>query len=277
MHSRPLFFLFLFALPLAGLQAQTTREPLIRDVAEPRSSFTEGFRNGMSFTLLINNFGFGIGAEYRRSISPRTDLLVEAHWSGLKDDTEQSFQYVTGQQVIPNKQNRVMTFPVMAGVRKRIFAEQISDNFRIHVSGQVGPSFAYAYPYYNQDQFSDIPYFFLDDPTTLFPGPVPGRDPIVFPNDALTGLGDGEWITGMSGMFMIGADFGPEFKHIQSLKLGYFAQYYPDGIQVMEPVRVVGYREGTDTVPAAYGVVKGSPKQKFFASPMITLVLGGMW
>jgi hypothetical protein len=41
----------------------------------------------------------------------------------------------------------------------------------------------------------------------------------------------------------------------------------------MEPIRVVGYSE----TAGAYGVVKGSPKQKFFASPMITLVLGGMW
>lgn len=273
MHSRHLHLLFLLILPLTGLRSQDTREPVLAELGQPRSSFSEGLKNGMSFTLLINNFGFGIGAEYRRALSPRTDLLIETHWAGLKDDTEQSFQYITGQQVVPNKQNRVMVFPVMAGVRKRIFAEQVSDNFRIHVSGQIGPSFAYSYPYYNQDAFANIPYFFLDDPTVFYPGPVQGRDPIVMPHDALSGLGDGEWITGMAGQFQIGADFGSTFKQIQSLKLGFYAHYYPQGIQVMEPVRVVGYSADL----AAYGVVKGSPKQKFFATPIITLVLGGMW
>jgi hypothetical protein len=273
MHSRPLFFLFLCALPLGGLQAQATREPLIAELAQPRSSFSEGLRNGMSFTLMINNFGFGIGAEYRRAISPGTDLLFETHWAGLKDDTEQSFQYITGQQVIPNKYNRVMVFPVMAGVRKRVFAEQVSDNFRIHLSGQVGPSFAYAYPYYNRKQFADVPYFFIDDPTVFFPGPVPGRDPIIIPHDALSGLGEGEWVSGMAGQFTLSADFGAEFKSIQTLKIGYYAQFYPQGIQVMEPVQVLGYSESLE----AYAVIEGSPKQKFFGTPVITLVLGGMW
>jgi hypothetical protein len=273
MHSRLLFFIFLCALPLSGLQGQTTREPLVSDMDKPRSSFGAGLKNGMSFTLLINNFGFGIGAEYRRAINPSVDLLFETNWSGLKDDTEQSFQYITGQQVIPNKYNRVMVFPVMAGVRKRVFAEQVSDNLRIYVSGQLGPSFAYAYPYYNRKLYADIPYFFIDDQTVFFPGPVPGRDPIITPHDALSGLGEGSWVSGMAGQFTINADFGTEFKSIQSLKLGYYAQFYPQGIQVMEPVQVLGYSDQL----AAYAVIKGSPKQKYFGSPMITLVLGGMW
>lgn len=273
MHSRLLFFIFVCALPLSGLQAQTTREPLVADIDQPRSSLSAGLKNGLSFTLLINNFGFGIGAEYRRSIHPSIDLLFETNWSGLKDDTEQSFQYITGQQVVPNKYNRVIVFPMMAGVRKRVFAEQVSDNLRIYVSGQLGPSFAYAYPYYNQNQYADIPYFFADDPTVSFPGPVPGRDPIIIPHDALSGLGDGEWISGMSAQFTLSADFGTEFKTIQSLKIGYYAQFYPKGIQVMEPVQVLGYSEQL----ASYVVIEGSPKQTYFGSPMITLVLGGMW
>lgn len=274
MHSRLLFFIFLCALPLSGLQGQTNREPLVSDIDKPRSSFSAGLKNGMSFTLLINNFGFGIGAEYRRAINPSVDLLFETNWSGLKDDTEQSFQYITGQQVIPNKYNRVMVFPVMAGVRKRVFAEQVSDNLRIYVSGQLGPTFAYAYPYYNRNLYTDIPYVFVDDPTVSFPGPVPGRDPIINPNDALSGLRDGEWISGMSGQFTLSADFGTEFKSIQSLKIGYYAQFFPKGIQVMEPVQVLGYVEPPVNT---YVVTKGSPKQKYFGSPMITLVLGGMW
>jgi hypothetical protein len=78
----------------------------------------------------------------------------------------------------------------------------------------------------------------------------------------------------MAGQFTINADFGTEFKSIQSLKLGYYAQFYPQGIQVMEPVQVLAYVEPPVN---AYAVIKGSPKQKYFGSPMITLVLGGMW
>ncbi len=273
MHSRHFYFIFLVLFAVNVVKSQAPREPELLPISQPNSGFAEGLKNAMAFTISINNFGFAIGAEYRRSISPFTDLIFETQWAGLKDDTEQSFQYVTGQQVVPNKQNRVMAFPMLAGVRKRVFAEQVTDNLRIYVSGQAGPTFAFAYPYYNQSQYADIPYFFFDDPNTFYPGPVPGRDPIIYPNEALSGWGQGEWIRGMAGQFALNADFGAGFKALQSLKIGYAYQYYPEGIQVLEAVRVVDYYPQVQ----AYGVVKGSPKQKFFATPVITLVLGGMW
>lgn len=274
MHSRLFLLILLLAAPLALANAQAGLEPDVRSIEKPRTTFSDGLKNAWGFNLTINNFGFAVGTEYRRSVGDFTDLVFETHWSGLKDDTEQSFQFYSGQQVVPNKQNRIMAFPLLMGVRQRIFANAVSDNFRIYVSGQVGPSLAFVYPYYNQQGYENVPYYFFDDPTqTLIEGPVPGRDPDTFPNDALQGWGDGSWLRGMAGQFTLGADFGTNFKSLQSIKLGYYYQYYPDGIQVLEPVNVLGYNPNL----GAFAVVKGAGKQRYFASPVITLVLGGMW
>lgn len=274
MHSRYFLLALLSIAPMALANAQAGQEPDVRTISKPRTSFSDGLKNAWGFNLTINNFGFAVGTEYRRSIGDFTDIVVETHWAGLKDDTEQSFQFYSGQQVVPNKQNRIMVFPLLVGVRHRVFANAVSDNFRIYVSGQVGPSAAFVYPYYNQDGYDHIPYYFFDDPNPeLKPGPVPGRDPDTFPNDAFQGWGDGTWIKGLAGQFTLGADFGTNFKSLQSLKVGYYYQYYPEGIQVLEEVNVLGYNSNV----GAFAVVKGAGKQRYFASPIITLVLGGMW
>lgn len=270
MIFRFLPFVFLLGACAAATNAQAGREPALLEIRGPQSALDEGLRNGLGFNLSLNNFGFAIGTEYRRVLGANTELVVEAQWSGLRDVTEQNYQYYTGQQVIPNKFNRAMTFPLLVGMRQRLFAESVSDNFRIYVAGQVGPSLAFAYPYF---QPAVVPYYHIDDPTVIITGPMNAKFPDQFANDIFQGWGDGQWVKGSAGQFTLGADFGNGFKSLQSLKLGVLTHYYPAGIQILEPVSLVG----VDQIAQAYVIADGSPKQRFFLSPVITLVLGGMW
>ena len=254
-----------------GGAAQSRSEPDLLPTDTARSPLSAGLRSGMWVNLSLNNFGFAIGTEYRRLLGRDTEIVLEAQWSGLRDESEQNFQYYTGQQVIPNKFQRVLAFPVLLGMRQRLFADAVSDNFRIYLSGQVGPTFAYAYPYF---QPATAPYYHAEDPTfTIVTGPIRAKFSDQFANDIFQGWGKGSWVGGTAGQFTIGADFGAGFKSIQSLKIGVLTHVYPSGIQILEPIRLQAYDQNRE----AFVITDGSPKQRVFVSPVITLVLGGMW
>ncbi len=254
----------------AWVVAQPGVEPELQARKAPTSPYSNGLRNGMAFSLTLNNFGFGLGAEYRRTLSPSTDMLVEWHIGRLRDITEQNYQSYFGQQIIPNKYNQVFTFPLTVGVKHRIFSEALSDNFRVYVTGSMGASPAFVYPYFERLLGR---YVYVDDPSqTITLGPLPGRIREQGVYDALSGWNEGYWTWGTAGQVGLGADFGSDFKSLQSLRIGVAFQHYAAGIQVMEPARYLGTTaDGIDVVERYKG------KQTLFVTPMIHLVLGGMW
>ncbi len=240
--------------------AQERREPDLAEMERPITHSELGIRNGIGFRFQLNNFGFGIGGEYRRVLSRYTKGLFEFQISSIRDESEQTFQSYWGYSVIPNKYNRVLVFPVMLGVSRRMFAEQLSDNFRLFVQASGGPSPAFVYPYYNHDLF-DL-------------GFLPQGYQRHY--DVFQGWGDGEFILGATGQLSIGANVGGDFGNIQSIRIGYFFHYYPQGIQVMEPKRSL-----RPDIPPEFQspalIEDAASKQTFFGTPHITFVFGAMW
>ncbi|MDV7399693.1 hypothetical protein RZS08_50230, partial [Arthrospira platensis SPKY1] len=105
---------------------------------EPMRDYrTDGIRGGLSLNVMLNNFGLAVGGEYRKVVTPLSELYVHAQISSLRDVSEQNFQFF-GQQVIPNKYSRALAFPLLFGYRKRVFPEAISDNFRLNFSAAAG-------------------------------------------------------------------------------------------------------------------------------------------
>jgi hypothetical protein len=281
--SRNPAFLITLLISLWGItsvsHAQPGIEPQVRGIDVIRTPLDEGFRNGASFNVLLNNFGFGISGDYRRMLGPLTEGFVEFQITPLRDVTEQNYQFF-GQQIIPNKRNRVVSFPLTAGFKQRLFAGPVSDNFRFFTSAQAGPTMAFVYPYYN---LREVYYMSLDDLNTF------GLDPSLiklgrieantgqFVNDTFQGWGDGSWVFGVAGQLSIGVDFSESYKNITSVKVGFSFNYFDDGIQVMDPFRSLGVIPPTDTTPTINVVEPAADKQKFFGSPFFTISVGGMW
>lgn len=242
------FFVLLMLLNIQVTSAQEFErvEPELQAEIEATSPYSKGLKNGMALNIELNDFGVALGGQYRRGISFNNELLLDVTITALKDEREQQFQNFFGQQIIPNKYQRVLAFPVTVGIKRRFFAQQLSDDFRVYTQASVGGVIAYAYPYF--DDFADQ-------------GFIGDRQ---FPNDVFQGLGDGSWETGISGQFGIGIDFGSEFKRFQSVRFAYVFHYFPDGIQVMEP---------NSPNPA----FDGFEKQNYFGTPTINLKFGGMW
>lgn len=248
-------------LPHGSALGQDLREPDLADIEKPISYKDYDIRNGVGFRIQLNNSGFGIGGEYRRVLTRYSKGIFEFQISGLKDEAEQTFQGFYGYTVIPNKYNRVLTFPALFGYQRRILPQYLSDNFRLTVHLSGGPAPAYVYPYFDHELF-DLGFLPQNSPQMHY--------------DVFQGWGDGEFIMGGAGHISIGANLGGDFGNIQTIRVGYMFHYYPGGIQIMEPNRSL-IPDAPPQFQTPDNIVPAADKQSFFGSPHITFVFGTMW
>ena len=121
-------------------------EPEVRKQPVPKNLFDEGYKTGFGFILGANDFGFGVGGQYRKGISRYNEALFTFKVTGIKDPREQTFIDFFGTKITPDKYKRVMSFPITVGLKHRFFAQEISDNFRFYGTLTAGTVFAFSYP-----------------------------------------------------------------------------------------------------------------------------------
>jgi hypothetical protein len=238
----------------AYAQFEVSEPDLITDV-NIRTPYNSGLKNGLTFNLLLTDFGFGVGGQYRRVLGNYTDGILDVNISVLRDVKEQTFVNFFGQQTTPNKFNRILSFPVNAGLRYRMFAESINDNFRFYVLGTAGPVAAYIYPYFDNSRGLGV------------------RLPDQFVYDIFEGWNEGYWDLGYNGKMALGIDLGNNFRNVSSIEIGYHMNYFPNGIQVMEPNTFEFVSENEIAIIEGGGF----DRQKFFGTVMIKFMFGGMW
>ncbi len=267
-------FSFLVSVPTAA-QAQFG-EPDIQEIVQPKNLFDEGYRRGLGFTFGLNDFGFGAGMQYRIGLSQYTEGLINLKIAGLRDPSEQThIDIYFGNRTIASKYQRVITFPATFGIKRRIFASQISDNFRVHTSMSLGPSLALTIPYFNDKNNNG----FREDNVEY------GALGIERVNDIFQGWDDTDWEFGWNGEVVLGIDFGDNFARLQSLQFGYSFYYFDQGLQILEPNAPIKNPNGTITweydnlgfVTYPNGLSEANSPVKFFGSAQITFVIGWMF
>jgi len=267
-----LFFLplFLTFLLFEDSKAQIL-EPPVLEIPRDISTLKENYGSGFGFNFLMNNFGFGFGGEFRQVVAPQTELTASLRLTALRDASEQTFtDFFFGQQIIPNKYQRAFGFPLMLGIRQRLFADVIQEDYRFFVSAAIGPAAAFSYPY-----FDDINNNGFREQFANFFEPV---------NDVFTGWSDGEWHWGGAGEFKLGLDIGTNFARLNSVEFGYFFYYFPNSIQIMMPNQPA-LRQNVPPGQSPFqfdqnGELILEPffePQSFFGSPQITFTFGWFW
>lgn len=262
-----LTFVILMSTGAAAI-AQIGSQPPVVPPGKPETPISKNLHHGMAFELLLSNFGFGVGGEYRQVISPMTELTANLRIAGLKNVSEQTITTFFGQET-PHKYRRAFTFPLTIGIRHRIFAHLLEDNFRVHLAAAAGPAMAFVYPYfkdYNQNGVRN--YGTLSDANNQ---PIAQYEPI---NDIFSGWKDGYVKWGTSGQLVLSVDLG-KMKSIGSISVGYYFHYYPGGIQMLEPN---AYQPVSNGNSQTYVFTENvNPPQKYFGSPIISFSFGGMW
>jgi hypothetical protein len=160
---------------------------------------THQFVNSMGVNLLVSTNGFGLGGFYRHEYSDDLAGFIDLSISEAKDDEEVTYyDYYTGLSYTPGKVNRFLMFPLMVGVQKRLFKDDILDNFRPFIDGGIGPTAILVFPY-------DMEYF--------------------------TAIGHGHFQYTGAAYIGCGAYFGGEKSSIMGLSMRYYYIPYPSGIQ----------------------------------------------
>ncbi|MEQ8525064.1 hypothetical protein [Gracilimonas sp.] len=282
-----IFFTFLFSLFGVGNHAFAQfGEPDVQKKEVPRNLYDEGYRTGFGFNISLNDFGVGVGGQFRFGLNSYTEALVTLKMMGLKDPTEQTFiDYTFGFKTVPEKYRRVLAVPLYIGLKKRFFAEEISDNFRVYSSLSAGPTYALSYAYFNDTTENG----FRENDSGIY-----GRSERL--NDIFSGWGDSKSHWGFGGEFVLGIDFGEKFSNLSSVQFGYTMNYFSDGIQVLEPcqpdlnrinqqpLNPCGISE-SNTVPVFLSdgsvgqapLEKANDPRKYFGTAQITLIFGWMW
>lgn len=257
-----LLSLFVLAMGVNSALAQLEEPEVVSDI-EPRTPLDEGYNNRWGVNVLVNNFGFGLAGEYAKVLGPYTELTFKTGITGLREASEQNFQDIfTGQQITPNKYKRALAFPFMVGIKKRLFAEHISDNMRVFISSAAGPAMAFVYPYLDD---RDGNGYRTREVQSNFLVPVEGY------NDFFTGWSEGSTEWGVTGELKLGVDFGDSFGRQTTVEFGYYFYYFDQGIQILQPKRVEYDENGNPTV---YDFNDAS---KYFGTPQISIIFGGMW
>lgn len=266
------FFSFLISAAMfADEVSAQTLEPEVEETSRKLTTLNENYDTAFGFGFMMNNFGFGFGGELRKVVGTQTELTATLRMTGLRDASEQTFtDFFFGQQVIPNKFQRAFSFPLMLGVRQRLFPRFIQDNYRFFASASLGPSVALSYPYFEDNNNNG----FREQFQNYF-------EPV---NDIFSGMGDGEWHWGGAGELKVGVDIGDNFTRLSSVEFGYFFYYYPDGIQIMmpnQPLLRENIQPGQDPfIFDENGELVMEPffePQSFFGTPQITFTFGWLW
>lgn len=265
-HQITLALVFLTMGLVFSATAQTN-EPPPRQAPEPETYQKNDLSYGVGFHLFINNFGFGMGSQYRRVVGPYSQVTATLDITGVRNVSEQRFQFFD-QQVIPNKYRRVIGVPILLGFKQRLFPQEIADNFRLYTMVEGGATMAFVIPYFqdlNGNGFRDV----RTSPDDYYVERV---------NDIFSGWKNGDTQWGYAGRLKIGVDFGTNFDKLSSVEFGYNFYYFPEGIQMMEPRRPVlddnnePVREDGEIVTRPF-----HDPMHYFGTPQISLVFGSFW
>lgn len=243
-------------------------EPEVRKKEVPKNLYDEGYKTGFGFVFGANDFGFGVGGQFRRVLNRYSEAHLTFRINGIKDAREQTYiDAFFGTKTVPDKYQRVVSFPVTAGLKKRFLANQISDNFRVYGSFSTGPVFAYSYPYFNDQNNNG----FRENNSQLYFS-------FERTNDVFTGLKKGDWHLGLTGSAEIGIDFSGNFANLQSFQFGYNFYYFDNGLQILEPAKPLLDETGNPRyVGLELQTTTSYKPKKYYGSAQMSFIFGWMW
>jgi hypothetical protein len=123
---------------------------------EPQQRQADSFANSCGVDVLVSTNGFGLGTFYKHKYTDDLSGFIDFSISEVKDDDEITlYNTYTGESFTPGKVNRFLLMPLYIGVQKRLFKDEILDNFRPYITAAAGPTMIYVFPY-NLEYFNAI-------------------------------------------------------------------------------------------------------------------------
>lgn len=208
--------------------------------AQETKSDPHPYGSGAGVEILLTNSGFGLGGYDKRAVSPSLSVIGEMNLSAGKDESEGAFFNRFGQRFIRGKANYLLMVPARIGLQKRLFRRRIEPNFRPFVQVSAGPTGGYVYPYFEDENGN---------------GRYDGNS-VDTRHDVFSGLLKGHVRMGAGVLVAVGAHFGWSQKNTRGVRIGYRFDYFPEGVQLLEPAANDAQRFlGSPTIAVRFGRV----------------------
>lgn len=108
---------------------------------------TSNFGDMWGFNLLFSDNGVGAGFFVQWTLDKSTQIFSNLYISGARNTDEIEYLYPDGSYRVKGKINRLFMFPLSLGIRKILFEDELSENFKPFISAGFGPSFIMSTPY----------------------------------------------------------------------------------------------------------------------------------
>ena len=205
----------LAGLVLALLAASASAQPLPPYAPDTTASV---YGTSSSLVILLDEYGFGLGAGGRTRLSPDLSFTAELAVGAGRDAREQQFFVgFFGDSVTPLKRNYALLMPLHLGLERRLFRRTVESNFRPFASLAGGPVVAVQWPYFDDVDGDGI-------------RAEQGEELL----GAFAGLGDSELRLGVSGRVAVGAHFGRGTRRAQGLRFAFVGHYFPAEVDLLE-------------------------------------------
>lgn len=202
---------------LLALAAPAFAQPGERLAPPPPDTTASRYGSSGALVLMLSEYGLGAGGALRGRLSDDLSLVAELSVGAGIDEREQRFFIgFFGDTVTPFKRNYVLLAPLHVGVERRLFRDEVEDNFRPFVHVSAGPTLGYQWPYFDDADADGR------------------RDEGEERLGAFGGIGDGSARFGVGGTIAVGAFFGRSQRASQALRFGFQGTYFPVEIDLLE-------------------------------------------
>ncbi len=99
------------------------------------------------FNLLFSDNGVGAGFFIQWELDNSTQMFTNLYISGARNTDEIDYLFPDGSYRVPGKINRLFMFPLSLGIRRILFEDHLSENFKPFISAGLGPTFIMSTPY----------------------------------------------------------------------------------------------------------------------------------
>ncbi len=104
-------------------------------------------KNERAITFSLSTNGIALGGLYRFKLPGYMHFGVNLEFFAIRDDNEiPYYDPFVNQYYTLNDANRMFMIPLNFELKKRLFADDIEDNFRPHIVGQVGMAYGMNFP-----------------------------------------------------------------------------------------------------------------------------------
>lgn len=228
------FFILSFVLVTSMMKAQDTKNPV---ALENGTTLNVLYRHDVSGKVYVTPRGFGLLFRNGRHVTDKTRSYYEIDIQTLKHPKEVKSQGISEdkKRFVYGKINSVFLLRGGLGLQKVIFHKGDIKAVEVRYSYSIGPTLAFAKPYYVQVYKNNVPG--LRNQTTLvkfdtesFSGDsslVVGRAPYS------SGTKEMAFYPGVNAKFNLSFEYAPYTNLIRAIETGISLDYFPKALPIM--------------------------------------------